>query len=314
MQVAVERRNLPVAAVNSKSVLGEVVGPDAEERDFGAQLRDDEGHAGHFYHNADLNVAEPNAGCVQFGPCFREKRFGGAHFFDTGDHWEHQLNVAKQGGPEYRPQLRLQQIGKLGVEADGAVTEERILLTRKVEVRDRLVAAYVQRADDNRLVPGGAHDICVGAVLLFLIGRRFAVHEQHLGAKQADAFRAALERGNRFFRRCHIGGDLERFTVSGPAFRADEARKRFGATVVPIPFQRIISQHGRRGFRNHNSPARVHQQWQSGGENGGRIAHAGHAGNAKRAGEDNCVGGRAAVTHDNAPEQRSIQRKELRRR
>ena len=62
---------------------------------------------------------------------------------------------------------------------------------RHGDIGQRLVAAGIQRADDQRQAEGFGHGP-VGFELLILIGRIGPVLEQELGSQQPDRFTAGL--------------------------------------------------------------------------------------------------------------------------
>ena len=55
----------------------------------------------------------------------------------------------------------------------------------------QLVAADVERANDDRMSAERLHDALVRAILLVLVGHRRAANDEKLGAHQPDALRAA---------------------------------------------------------------------------------------------------------------------------
>ena len=61
-----------------------------------------------------------------------------------------------------------------------------------MEIRDLLVTAHVQGADDDRLVLHAQGDLLVGGKLLVLGGEILGVHEEELGAEEADALAVML--------------------------------------------------------------------------------------------------------------------------
>jgi hypothetical protein len=76
-----------------------------------------------------------------------------------------------------------------------------------------LVAADVQRADDQRLAVQGRGDGLVLAGLLVLVGRSGALEEQELGAQQARALRAVGRGGQGVVQRADIAEHLDALAV-----------------------------------------------------------------------------------------------------
>ena len=84
----------------------------------------------------------------------------------------------------------MKQVVLVETDADRAVAEERVLFLLQRERRHFLIAADVQRADDDRLARHGLASLLVGVELLLLARQVVTVHEQELGAEQADALAA----------------------------------------------------------------------------------------------------------------------------
>lgn len=70
-----------------------------------------------------------------------------------------------------------------------------------------MVAADVQRADDNRLALHDLTRLLVGGELLFLARQVGTIHEQELRAEQADAFTAKLRYADCVIRRTDVALD-----------------------------------------------------------------------------------------------------------
>ena len=91
---------------------------------------------------------------------------------------------------EDRPQLRAQQLGTVQQHADAALAEKRIVLARQRQVRQRLVAADVERPDDQPPpAPERARHVAVDGQLLLLGRRGRPLQEQKLRSQQADRLR-----------------------------------------------------------------------------------------------------------------------------
>ena len=76
-----------------------------------------------------------------------------------------------------------------------------------MQVRDLLVATHVERADDDRSALERAGDLAVGVELL-LLGRKLGgVHEQELGAEQADGLGVVIERVGHVIGVADVAGD-----------------------------------------------------------------------------------------------------------
>ncbi len=127
MRRLVEMRDVLVQAVDGDRVLDEVVGADGEEVDL---LRDEIGGecgAGNLDHRADFHLlVERLALGAQLGAALLEHDIRAAHFVDARDHRVHHADIADGAGAEDGAELRLEDIGPLEAEPDGAPAEEGI--------------------------------------------------------------------------------------------------------------------------------------------------------------------------------------------
>src|SRR6185369_11134979 len=103
--------------------------------------------------------------------------------------------------------LRIEQIGPAQQEPCAAHAEERVLLSRKVEMRHLLVAADVQSAYDQRPPVQGIYHLTVDRELLVLARAVATLEEQELGPHQAYAFAALRDREGRLVGPVDIGSD-----------------------------------------------------------------------------------------------------------
>ena len=107
----VEMRDMIVSAIDGDGILDEIVGSDAEELHFTREMICGKRGAGHFDHDAHLDVRIE--GCpflLQFAAAFIENGVGAAQFSDAGDHRIHDAHVANRRRPQDGPQLRLEDI------------------------------------------------------------------------------------------------------------------------------------------------------------------------------------------------------------
>ncbi len=96
---------------------------------------------------------------------------------------------------------------------DPAHAEKRIVLVREGEIRHDLVAADVERADDERkAVERFRHRLVGGELLVFRRGG-FALEEKKFRAQQTDAFRAGFDCAGRFVGFADVGHDLDPMPV-----------------------------------------------------------------------------------------------------
>ena len=81
----------------------------------------------------------------------------------------------------------LEKIRPVEAEAEPAQAEEGVALRWQADAGQRLVAAHIERADDERLALEPCQQPGIGGVLLRLVRQAVAPEEQKLGAHQADA-------------------------------------------------------------------------------------------------------------------------------
>ena len=143
-----------------------------------------------------------------------EQRARRAHLGQRGDHREHHLDRVLGGDAQDRAQLRGEDLRALEREADAAHAEERVGLGRHGQGRQRLVGAGVERAHDERAAVERHGDLAQGLDLLVLVGQLRAVEEEELGAQQADALGAQLDRGGGLGGGAEVGEDLDARAVA----------------------------------------------------------------------------------------------------
>ena len=80
-------------------------------------------------------------------------------------------------------------------------------------MRHLLVAADVQRPDDQRSAGKRVQHASIGVELFVLAGRVVALEEQEFGAHQAHAFGALFERGRDLFGADDVGADGDGMAV-----------------------------------------------------------------------------------------------------
>ena len=126
--------------------------------------------------------------------------------------------------------------GRFKQHADAALSQKRIVLARKRQVRQRLVAANVERPyDQPPPAPERARDVAVNGQLLLLGGGCRPMKEQKLRAKKADGLCAESDApvGRRPARRCSRPPRRVGRRASSPARGRAPAAPGAGATDSP---------------------------------------------------------------------------------
>ena len=197
------------------------------------------------------------------------------------------------------------------VDADRAVPEERVRLARQGDVAKRLVAAHVERPDDDRATLRRDHDLPVDLELLVLARRRVAIDEQHLGAEEADRLSARLERGAGFRGRGDVRCDLDAPAVRGYGGSAGEESVPPPSALDARPLEVVVAADGRRDTGDENPEVGIHDDRApaQAASLGSRRADQGR--HATRSRQDHRVGRRAAVREDEALEPGRVERQEL---
>ena len=156
MRRLVKMRHLLVRAVGGERVLDEVVAADAEKFYALRQRVGDERGGWNFNHRADFQVfVKRNFFRAQFVFAFFDERVGLLQFFEAGNHRIHHFHVALGAGAEDGAELGAEHFRLCEAEPDSAPAEKRIHLLRQLQMRGKLVAAQIERADAN-LVHGDA--------------------------------------------------------------------------------------------------------------------------------------------------------------
>ena len=115
---------------------------------------------------------------------------------------------------------------------------------RSASGRGQLVAADIEGAHGDRPAVEAAHQGAQGLVLLLLVRQVGAVHEQELGAQQADALGAGVDRELDLARQLDIGLQRHGGAVAGDRGQAAQAGElALGALELrpPLAIGRIAS-------------------------------------------------------------------------
>ena len=266
-------------AIHRQRVLGQIVGANREEIH---QRRETVGHHRHrrnLDHDAELDFGAFDLLAGEFTVAAQ-----GFDFADVGDHREHDPQRAVLGGAVERPQLGVQQILPLQQQPRTAHAEEGIFLARQIEIGHLLVAADVQRANDQ---PATGHDVdhlAINLILLLFVRRGVAFQEQELGAHQADALGPGFDCRRRLFGVGDVGGDFDGVAVGGGrrqmAGRAQTlaggglAGDHFGDAAL-VGFAHVQIQNASPAIHDRNAAFRDRQQSRTRRHDGGQPEGAG---------------------------------------
>ena len=185
----VQIRHVGIAPIGGHQVLDQVVGADAEKVTVLGQHICHEHGRWCLDHGADLGQGQAGllADVLRQRPHLLDLSDGGDH----GDH-DPQLSSAVRPCPHKGGELGAEGILVAQAIADGSIAQERVLLLLQVQVRDVLVSAYVQGANDDRFALEHITHPLVRLVLSLLIRCFGAVHVKEFGSEQANPFPVLL--------------------------------------------------------------------------------------------------------------------------
>ena len=301
MQRTIEVGNLLVDTVDRAGVLNQVVGADREEVDFLSQhVRADCGNRD-LDHDTNLDIRiELRAFSRQQILGLLQYLFGIADLFDRRDHREHDAQIAVLSRAQQRTQLGQEQVGLIQANADCAIAEERVLFLFQLQRWHFLIAADVQRTDNNRLTRHDLAGLLISFVLLFFAGQVITIHKQELGAEQADAFAAQISNAHRVVRRADVALDHNATTIARAALLVLELRKHCLAGILGLFLLFELCQRLRIRIDDHFTSRTVQQQIRAVLNAVDLIARARNCRDAERTRHNGRMAGAAANTGDKA--------------
>ena len=161
---------LRVLPVDSQRILGEVIGPYAEEVHFFCQQIANHNCGRSLYHNALLYVCKRNFLFSQLFLYFLHNLLDLSYFLYRNDHRIHNGDRSKYTRPEQRPQLGLENIRLAQANTDRPVSHRRVFLMIQPEIIRLFIRANVQCPDNHFFARH--HLSCLFICLkLFLLGR-----------------------------------------------------------------------------------------------------------------------------------------------
>src|ERR1043166_9756245 len=177
MRRLVKMREPFVYAIDRDCVLNQIVRADAEEIHFARERGGLNGGARDLDHRAQFHAATFFRADFLF--TFLEDFFGMTKLFETGNHREHGLPVADRARANDRAQLRFEDVDVLETKTNCPPAEKRIEFVTDIDRSNReLVAAEIERANNERIRVNPLGDFSVSLVLLFFARQRVAIHEK----------------------------------------------------------------------------------------------------------------------------------------
>ena len=226
----------------------------------------------------------------------RQDALGGAQFLQRRDHREHDVQVGQRSRAQDGAELGAEHRRLVEADPDAAQSQEGVFLFRERQVGQRLVAADIQGADDQRTATAEHFgDGAVGSGLLVLAWGLIALVEQELGAQQSDTLAAGGDRRQGVVGVADIGDDFDPVAVAGLR-RLHRGRQFLPAALGAsgdlfagagdFRLVRVAAEH---------AASAVEQDLGAVVEVQGRFVDAADRGNAERAGDDRDVAGGAAA-------------------
>ena len=177
-----------------------------------------------------------------------------------------------------------------------------------------LVRADVERADRDRLAFHRERDFAVGLELLFLVGQALPVHEQELGAKEADALGAVFEHFGHVLRQLDVGEELDRDPVERRGRGFPEPLELFPLQLVLGLAQPVLGQHDRVRVDDQHALHAVHDQQVVLADHVARVMQADDRRNVQAAREDRGMRSDAADVGDERAERMLLEQEHVGRR
>ena len=150
-------------------------------------------------------------------------------------HGKHHADLAECRRAEDRPELCAQDLRTIQADPHSALAKERIVFPRNRQIGQWLVAAHIERPDDERLARTERfNDRFVSGKLLLFGWRIGPTHEQEFRTQQADAFGAERRDPSGVFEAPYVGENLDAPSV--------ERNRRFDCVseVVAASVRRLL--------------------------------------------------------------------------
>ena len=290
VQVVIQRRHMRVVAVDCQQVLGQVVGADREEVDQRRHLADLEHGGRDLDHHADLRQQHVDAllAHLAMGAVDQAQRL--FQLLQAADHRQQDAQVVQPGaGLEHGAHLHQEDFRVIEGDADAAPAEEGVLLLDG-EIRQRLVAADIQRAHGHRLRVEGHQLLAVDRRLFLLAGEAVMGHERHFTAIQADALGTTLLGAADVGEQAGIHPQRHAMAVGGLAWQVAQGIEVEIQLALGLGDAGELLAQCRRRVGVQLAPGAVDDDFQPVEHGVGQIDHAHHGGDAHGARQDGDVG------------------------
>ena len=184
-----------VGAVHGQGVLHEVVGPDGEEVAVTGELGGVQCGGRGLDHDPQLvSAVEGDPVVLQALLLGLEHGPNLDHFLHVVDQRHHDADVAVVRGSQNGSKLGAEELGLVEAHADGAPSQEGVLLLWHVQEHGELVTPEVEGADIHRAIRERFRDLPIGFVLLLFAGHGVAPDHQELGAEEPDSLGPVVPR------------------------------------------------------------------------------------------------------------------------
>ena len=187
--------DLVIHAIDGNSVLDQIVGADGQKIQLAGEYVGAYRCCRHLDHGADghgLVIGLPLV--IELLTAKRDKIQHLRQLADGRQHRNHHAHGAVSGGAKNCAQLRTEQPRLFQAQAHGAQAQGRIGGQGRAGpgTVHLLVGAEIQRADRHRRALPGAYDFDICLILLLLVRRLLAIHEQVLRPVETDTLGAYL--------------------------------------------------------------------------------------------------------------------------
>src|SRR2546423_1787461 len=194
MQRSEAGRQVRAAAVDCESVLDEVIGPDAEERDIIYERVDRQRCGRRLHHHTERKLVTVfDSACIQLGGGFVQKVSRLSDLVERDDQREHDANIAVHCRSQQCPKLSLEQLRLIEAHPDGTPAEERIRI-RRIPADGQLVSSNIESPDYDGPSSECFDHVTIGPELLLLIRHRGPAYDEKFGPHQTHALRTAMSR------------------------------------------------------------------------------------------------------------------------